>query len=115
MKEYTLLGISITCEVFGTTMLKMSDGFQVLLPSVGVVLGYALSFYCLSMCLKKIPLSLAYAIWSGIGTAITTLIGVLIWGDAFNSLTLSGIVFIISGVVLLNSSNGTKTAKEPSH
>lgn len=105
MNGYFILGISIISEVVGTTMLKMSEGFTVLLPSLGVIINYGLSFYCLSLCLKTIPLSLAYAIWSGIGTALTTLIGILIWKDPFNALTFSGITLIIGGVVLLNLSN----------
>jgi len=115
MKGYATLGISIMCEVFATTMLKMSEGFTILLPSVGVILGYGLSFYCFSLCLKIIPLNLAYAVWSGVGTALSTLIGIFIWGDHLNILTLSGITLIIGGVVLLNSSNHQETAKERSN
>ncbi|GGA30503.1 DMT family transporter [Psychrobacillus lasiicapitis] len=112
MKGYSLLSISILTEVFGTAMLKLSEGFTNLVPTFGVIAGYGLSFYCLSLCLKTIPLSLAYAIWSGVGTAITAIIGVLIWDDPFNLLTLSGLALIIAGVILLNASN---SRKEPSH
>ncbi|WP_309297441.1 DMT family transporter [Lysinibacillus piscis] len=104
MKGYIYLTISIVSELFATTMLKMSDGFTVPLPSTGVVAGYALSFYCLSLCLKTIPLSLAYAIWSGVGTAITALIGLALWGEAFSSFKVLGIILIIGGVILLNAS-----------
>ncbi|KQL51462.1 multidrug transporter [Heyndrickxia shackletonii] len=114
MNGYITLAISIISEVFATTMLKMSDGFTILLPSIGVIVGYALSFYSISISLKTIPLSLAYAIWSGVGTALTALIGVLIWGELFNTLMLSGIILIIGGVILLNTSNKTETAKETS-
>lgn len=114
MKGYTVLGVSITSEVFATTMLKASEGFTIFLPSLGVLFGYALSFYSLSLCLKIMPLSLAYAIWSGVGTALTTLIGILVWGDTFSLLTLSGIGLIVGGIMLLNLSDAPKTAKEPS-
>jgi len=113
VKGYIFLAISIIGEVIATTMLKMSDGFTVLFPSIGVIVGYALSFICLSVCLKTIPLSLAYAIWSGVGTALTVLIGVLVWGELFNTIKLSGIILIIGGVVLLNTSNKNETVKEP--
>lgn len=64
MKGYLALSISIICEIFATAMLKMSEGFTVLFPSVGVIIGYGLAFYCLSLCLKTLPLSLAYAmVW----------------------------------------------------
>lgn len=115
MNGFLALAISIIGEVFATSMLKMSDGFTILLPSIGVIAGYALSFYCLSICLKTIPLSLAYAIWSGVGTALTALIGVIVWGELFNTLMLSGIILIIGGVILLNSSNNSETVKKQSN
>jgi multidrug resistance protein EbrB len=105
MKGYIALGISIISEIFGTTMLKLSEGFTNIFPSVGVIVGFGLAFYCLSLCLKTVPLSLAYAIWSGVGTALTALIGILLWRDPFSIITLVGIVLIIGGVVLLDASN----------
>lgn len=104
MREIVLLGIAIITEVFATNMLKLSSGFTVLLPSLGVVFGYGLSFYCLSLCLRRLSLSLAYAVWSGVGTAITTIIGIIFWDDLYNVLTFSGIILIIGGIVLLNMS-----------
>lgn len=112
MKGYIFLSVSIITEVFATTMLKLSEGFTILLPSLLVVFGYALSFYCLSICLNTVPLSLAYAIWSGVGTALTALIGILIWDEVFNSFILFGILFIIAGVVLLNTKNTEETEKQ---
>jgi len=108
MKGYVALGISIISEVFGTTMLKLSEGFANLFPSIGVIVGYGLSFYCLSLCLKTVPLSLAYAIWSGLGTALTALIGVWIWQDPFDVTTFLGLILIIGGVVLLNPSRSNQ-------
>lgn len=112
MKGYFYLTISIITEVFGTAMLKLSEGFTVLLPSLGVAAGYGLSFYCLSLCLKTVPLSLAYAIWSGIGTALTALLGALVWDELFGPLKIAGVLLIIGGVILLNT-NGKKAAEEP--
>lgn len=114
MKGYIALGISIISEIFGTTMLKLSEGFTIILPSIGVVIGFGIAFYCLSLCLKTIPLSLAYAIWAGIGTAITAVIGVLLWDDPFSIMTFLGIVLIIGGVVLLNASNSPEKGEKPS-
>ncbi|MGE6376720.1 DMT family transporter [Peribacillus muralis] len=108
MKGYIALGISIITEVFGTTMLKISDGFNNLIPTLGVIIGFGMAFYCLSLCLKTIPLSLAYAIWAGIGTALTALIGVLLWDEPFSTLTLGGLILIIGGVTLLNASHSSK-------
>jgi multidrug resistance protein EbrB len=112
MKHYIALGMSIIGEVFATTMLKASEGFTILLPSVGVIIGYTLSFYFISISLQKIPLSLAYAVWSGLGTALTALIGVILWGELFNTLILLGIILIVGGVIVMNLSNSTKVENE---
>ncbi|MDQ0862174.1 multidrug efflux SMR transporter [Bacillus sp. V2I10] len=115
MKGYIYLTVSIIAEIFATIMLKLSAGFTVLFPSVGVVAGYVLAFYCLSLCLRTIPLSLAYAIWSGVGTALTALIGGVVWGEVFSAFKVLGIILIIGGVVILNSSKNTGAEKELSN
>lgn len=111
MKGYLFLSLSIISEVFATTMLKLSDGFTIPGPSVAVALGYGISFYSLSLCLKTLPLSLAYAIWSGVGTALTVIVGIVIWNDLFNLYSALGIALIIGGVILLNQGdrNGRET------
>jgi multidrug resistance protein EbrB len=111
MKGYGYLSISIAGEVFGTAMLKLSNGFTVLGPSLGVAAGYGLAFYFLALCLRTIPLSLAYAIWSGAGTALTALIGYVFWNEAFGVLKLLGIVLIIGGIMVLNASDMPKKEK----
>jgi multidrug resistance protein EbrB len=110
LKGYGWLSLAIVTEIFGTSMLKLSEGFTELLPSIGVLIGFGLAFYCLSISIRTLPLSLAYAIWSGVGTALTAVIGVWIWGDAWNSYTVGGILLIIGGVVLLNGSKNAGTA-----
>lgn len=112
MQGYIALSISIISEVFATTMLKLSEGFTILLPSIAVIAGYALSFYCLAHSLKRVPLSLAYAIWSGIGTVLTALIGIWIWRERLSIPMLAGIILIIGGVVLLNTSEKPGQEKE---
>ena len=112
MKGYLALSIAIISEIFGTTMLKLSDGFSSVLPSIGVVIGMGLAFYSLSISLRTIPLSHAYAIWSGAGTALTAIIGILIWNDPFNLLTGISLIIIIGGLVLLNSSSETQPETE---
>jgi multidrug resistance protein EbrB len=114
MNGYFALTISIIGELFGTTMLKLSEGLTKPFPSIGVAVGFGVAFYFLSVCLKTIPLSLAYAIWSGVGTALTALLGVLLWKDEFNFYTLIGLILIVGGVVLLHSKS-TKQEPEPSN
>ncbi|MBM7650142.1 small multidrug resistance pump [Bacillus ectoiniformans] len=99
---YIFLAIAIICEVIGSSMLKMSSGFTKWWPSLIVFIGYGTAFYLLSLSLKSIPLSVAYAIWSGVGTALTALIGIYFWKEAFTLQTFLGLTAIIAGVVLLN-------------
>ncbi|MBY0599951.1 DMT family transporter [Bacillus bingmayongensis] len=107
MKAFIFLAIAIVSEVFGTTMLKVSNGFTKVLPSIGVVLGFASAFFFLSKALQHIQLSTAYAIWSGVGTALTALIGILVWKDAFTWQTAVGLILIIGGVAVLNMSGSS--------
>ncbi|MFJ7734063.1 DMT family transporter [Lysinibacillus sp. NPDC097231] len=102
MKGYLFLTLAIITEVLATTMLKLSHAFTIIGPSIAVVVGYGISFYALSLCLKSLPLSLAYAIWSGVGTALTVVVGIVLWGDIFNLYSAIGISLIIGGVILLN-------------
>jgi len=102
-----LLATAIICEVFGSSMLKVSNGFKKILPSIGVLLGMGSAFYCLSLALSTIPLGTAYAIWSGVGTALTALIGVIIYKENFNLKKLLGLILIIGGVVIMKLSGGS--------
>lgn len=107
LNSYVLLATAIICEVFGSSMLKVSNGFKKILPSIGVVLGMGSAFYCLSLALSTIPLGTAYAIWSGVGTALTALIGVIIYKENFNLKKLLGMILIIGGVVIMKLSGGS--------
>ena len=100
---YMLLSFSVISEVFATTMLKMSEGFTVLVPSLLVVVGYVVSFSIFVIVLKHLSLGLSYGIWGGAGTALTTLIGVVMWGEPFTLYTGLGIGLIVAGIVALNS------------
>lgn len=102
MNAYLLLAISIIFEVFGSTMLKASNGFKKILPVVGIVIGYVLAFFTLSLSLKTLPLGLAYAIWSGVGTALTALVGIIIYKEGLSIKKLLGLGLIIGGVSILN-------------
>lgn len=108
MNPYLLLGISILSEVMGTSALRASDGFTRILPSVIVVVCYGTAFYLMSHALKSLPLGFTYAVWSGVGTALTAMIGWMYFRDAFNWGALGGIALIIAGVVVLNLSGGAR-------
>ena len=96
-----LLG-AIVAEVFGSTMLKKTEGFKKILPTFGFVLGYALAFVGLSIALKEIALGVTYAIWAGAGTALTVMVGILFFKEKANKNVFIGVFLIIVGVVLLN-------------
>ena len=97
-----LLLLAILSEVVGTVALKASDGFARLGPTALVVVGYGLTFYFLGLALKQIPLGVAYAIWSGLGTAGAVLAGVLLWRESLNLAGVIGIALIVAGVLILN-------------
>ena len=96
------LVLAIASEVVGTAGLKASEGFGRLGPSVLAVLGYALAFYFLAQSLRYLPLGVAYAIWSGLGTLGSVLLGVLIWKEILGPSHILGIALIVVGVVVLN-------------
>lgn len=102
IKAYLFLMTAIAFELFGTSMLKASAGFTKLYPSLGTVAGFGIAFYSLSLALQHIPLGVAYAIWSGVGTAATAIIGIIVWKETASITTVAGIVLIIAGVVILN-------------
>ncbi|GGF66933.1 multidrug resistance protein EbrB [Paenibacillus albidus] len=108
MKAYIFLAIAIVTELFGTSLLKASEGFTKIYPIIGTLLCFGLAFYSLSLSLQQIPLGIAYAIWSGVGTALTVLIGIVIWKETANITTTVGVLLIIAGVVVVNlkSSHG---------
>lgn len=99
---WVFLAGAIAFEVFGTIMLKVSEGFTRIVPAVSVVLGYILSFFLLGLALRSIGLSTAYAIWAGIGTVGAVLAGVLIFGETLPWLAVVGIALVVAGVILLN-------------
>jgi len=99
MHSWLLLMGAIVAEVGGTTCLKLSDGFSRLVPSLGVFVLYPLSFVLLAAVLKAIDVSVAYAIWSGVGTALVAVIGILIFSEPISAARLVSLGFIILGVV----------------
>jgi len=95
------LTLAIVSEVIATSSLKTVDGFTIWAPSLVVIIGYVFSFYFLSLSLHSIPLGVAYAIWSGVGIALVSLIGWVFYHQSLNLSGFIGITFIISGVLIL--------------
>ena len=97
-----MLFLSIGLEVFSTQMMKLSDGFSRLMPSAAFAIGMAGCFFAFSKTLTMLPLGVSYAIWAGLGTALTAILSVVLWKETLDFQTGAGILFIIVGVVLLN-------------
>ena len=94
-------------EVGFATMLKLSSGFTKLWPSLAFIVFAAGSFSLLSWSLKVLPIGTAYAVWTGIGAAGTAILGMIIFKDQVSVARITAIVFIITGVVLLNFSSSS--------
>ncbi|RLQ22897.1 QacE family quaternary ammonium compound efflux SMR transporter [Seongchinamella sediminis] len=104
---YIYLAIAIVAEVIATSALKASDQFTRLGPSLIVIVGYGIAFYFLSLVLKTIPIGLAYAIWSGLGIVLISIVGLLAFGQKLDAAAIIGIVLIISGVIVINAFSNT--------
>lgn len=99
---YLYLALAIVAEVIGTSALKASEEFTRVVPSIIVVVGYALAFYFLSLVLKTIPLGVAYAIWAGAGVALIALVGVVLFNQTLDLPAIIGIALIVAGVVVIH-------------
>lgn len=102
MNAWLQLLLAIVAEVVATSALKASDGFTRLWPAVIVVVGYSVSFYCLSLVLKTIPVGITYAVWSGLGIVLITLAAWWLYGQTIDTAGLVGMGLILTGVVVLN-------------
>ncbi len=107
MHYWLLLFAAIVLEVIGTTAMKLSAGLTRLVPSVLLFACYILAFVFLALALKRIEVSVAYAVWSGLGTALIAVIGVVFFNESVNVAKIVSLALIIVGVVGLNlGSNG---------
>ena len=100
--QWLYLAIAIVCEVIATSALKASEGFTRLTPSVVVVVGYVVAFYCLSLTLRSIAVGIVYAIWSGVGIVLISLVGWLLFGQTLSWVALLGMGLITVGVIIVN-------------
>ncbi len=99
---WILLTFAIVLEVAGTTNMKLSEGFSNLVPSVLVIFFYALSIIGLTFAVNRLDVSAAYAVWSGMGTALVAMIGLWFFQESVTSVKVVALGFIIVGVVMLH-------------
>jgi small multidrug resistance pump len=102
VNTWLTLALAIVAEVIATSALKASSGFSNLVPSIVVIIGYGVAFFCLSLTLRQMPLGIAYAVWSGAGTALVALIGVVVYQQKLDLPAIAGIGLIVAGVLVLN-------------
>jgi small multidrug resistance pump len=100
--NYAYLFAAIICEVIATSALKAAEGFTRLWPSVVVVVGYGLAFYCLSLTLRTIPVGIAYALWSGIGIVLIAAVGWVFYRQPLDWPAILGMALILTGILVIN-------------
>jgi small multidrug resistance pump len=99
---YAVLVIAIIFEVLGTSAMQAAQHFTKLVPTLVTVVCYAIAFYFLSYTLRVIPVGIAYAIWSGLGIVLISLVGYFVFGQKLDLAAVLGLGLIIAGVVVLN-------------
>ncbi len=99
--HWLYLSIAILAEVVATSSLKAAEGFTRLTPSLIVIFGYGTAFYSLSLTLRTMQVGTAYAIWSGVGTVLISLIAWLLYNQKLDAAAIAGITLIIAGVAII--------------
>ena len=102
MKNFLFLGIAIICEIIATSALKKSEEFTRLIPSIITIVGYCGAFYFLSFAIRTIPVGIAYAIWSGVGIVLITIIGAVFFKQIPDLPAIIGLSLILIGVIIIN-------------
>ncbi|MBR4786110.1 MAG: multidrug efflux SMR transporter [Fibrobacter sp.] len=102
MLNYFFLFLAIITETAGTTLLKMSEQFTKIVPSIFSILCYVVSLYLLSLSLRTVPIGIAYATWSALGVALITISGICFFKQMPDLGAIVGLILIVSGVAVLN-------------
>jgi small multidrug resistance pump len=97
-----VLALAVVSEVVATSALKASDGFTRLWPSLVMALGYAISFYCMSLAVRALPVGIVYGIWSGIGIVLISAAGWVFFGEKLDLPAIVGLALIVAGVLVVN-------------
>lgn len=98
---YLILAVSICAETLATTMMKASEGFTRLIPSVIVIVGYTISFYGLSQVVKTMNIGIAYAIWAGMGIFLVSIMSFFIYKQRLDLPAIAGMLFIAAGIMII--------------
>lgn len=99
---WLLLGVAVAFEIAGAIGLRFSEGFTLMLPTVVALAAFAAALFLVSRVMKTLPVSIAYPVWAGGGTAGVALIGILALGEELNAAKAIGVVLVVVGVVIVN-------------
>ena len=97
--HWIILIIGIILEVLGTVCMKFAEGFTKLIPSIFVFVFYGAALACLVLVLKKMDVSIAYAIWAGAGTALIAVMGMIWFGESVSIARVASLLLIVAGIV----------------
>ena len=103
MKQYVYLTLAILLGLVGSSMLKYCDGFTRFWPTLLAIVSYFIAFYFFSLSLKTLPLSIGYATWSGVSTALNAVLGLVFFGEALSMGKITALTLVIGGIVLINA------------
>ncbi|WP_456441865.1 DMT family transporter [Caldithrix abyssi] len=101
MKAYGILAVAILAEVAATSALRATEGFTRVLPTLVVIVGYGVAFYCLTIVVKTIPIGVAYAIWTGMGIVLVSAAAIFLYGQKPDVPALVGMGLIVIGTIVL--------------
>ena len=108
---YVYLAIAILTEVAATAALRASDGMTRLWPSLIVVVGYVICFFALALCVRRIPIGVAYGIWSGVGLVLITIAGWYLYKQRVDGPAMIGMAMIVAGVIVIQVFSKTKSVE----
>lgn len=106
--HYVYLSLAIVSEVIATIALRATEGFTQLLPCLVVAIGYGSAFYFISLTLDKIPVAIAYSVWSGAGVVLVAVFGMFIYKQTPDLAAILGMIFIVMGVVAITGFSDMK-------
>lgn len=102
MNHWVAIALAIIAEVIATTALKASNEFTRLIPTLIVIVGYGIAFYLMTISLRVLPVGIMYAIWSGLGIVLISVIGWVVYKQVLDVPAMIGMGLIIAGVVVIN-------------
>ena len=109
IKIWALLGLAICLEIAGVVCLRFSEGFTLVIPTIIAIISFTFALLIVSRAMTKLPVSVAYPVWAGGGTAGVALLGIFALNEDINMMKVFGILIVMVGVILINIASETKS------